>query len=78
MTTAFAIKTIIETVLVLLIIAGYFNEEKLIAYEDEWINVIKFIIRKRRAAKTASSAPMKKIRVRTQNRTEDHVYNKAA
>lgn len=46
MTLGFAVKIIIEVLVVLLIAYGIMNEEKLVAFEDELYPVLKFCFRK--------------------------------
>ncbi|MCQ2460718.1 MAG: hypothetical protein MJ115_01050 [Clostridia bacterium] len=46
MTLGFIIKVIFEVLMVLLIVYGIFNEEKLIAFEDELYPVLKFCVHK--------------------------------
>ena len=51
MTTAFAIRTLIEIAAVLFVIFGVFHEQKFIDFEDKIIRAAKIYIRKRQTAK---------------------------
>lgn len=51
MTTAFAIRTIIELSAILFIIYGVLNEQKFIDFEDKIIRAAKSYFRKRQVAK---------------------------
>lgn len=46
MTAGFGIKVLFEVAVVLLIAYGYMNEEKLIAFEQEFFAIIKFCVKK--------------------------------
>ena len=46
MTTSFALKIFFEIGLVLLIVYGYKNEDRLIAFESELFAIIKFVLKK--------------------------------
>jgi hypothetical protein len=64
MTAAFAIRTVLELIAIVLIAYGILNERKLIAFEDKLIRIIakKIYLRRRRKAIAARRAQGKHLR----------------